>query len=185
MPPTMVLTSQNTEIGFPPASAAVQANAFPEVTVRLGVVVEPEQSMALMAVAALIVILAAVVVRVVCAWAIAVMVTILRLLAGTVAGAVYRPFVLMVPKVELPPATPPASQVTRVLLRFVMVAVHCVCPFTVSEEAAQEADIAGVAGGVVELPLPQEFKAKSAGRSAKSKNRRCHRASWRHTEPLS
>ena len=81
LPPVMVLTSQNTEIGLPLESVAVQANAMPEVTVRPDGVVEPEQSMALMAVAFWIVIVA-VAVRVVCAWAIAVMVT--SLCVGTV-----------------------------------------------------------------------------------------------------
>ncbi len=86
LPPVIVLTSQNTEIGLPLESAAVQASAMPEVTVRPDLGVEPEQSIALMAVAGRIVIVV-VAVRVVCAWAIAVMVTML--LVGTVAGAVY------------------------------------------------------------------------------------------------
>ena len=64
----------------------------------------------------------AVAVRVVCAWATAVMVT--TLLVGTAFGAVYRPFASMVPKVELPPATPPACQLTKVLLKLRMLAVH-------------------------------------------------------------
>ena len=64
----------------------------------------------------------AVAVSVVCAWAIAVMVTIL--LAGTAFGAVYKPFTSIVPKVELPPATPPACQSARVLFRLRMFAVH-------------------------------------------------------------
>jgi len=181
LPPVMVLTSQNTEIGFPPESVAVQANAMPEVTVRPDGVVEPEQSIALMAVAALIVTLA-VAVRLVWAWAIAVMVTML--LVGTVCGAVYFPFVSIVPKVEFPPATPPASQLTSVLLRFVILAVHCVCPFTVSVEEAQEAVIVGVVVVVLELPPPQEFRANTAGRSAKTRSRRCHLAFWRQMEPF-
>ena len=88
---------------------------IPDVTVRLGVWVESKQVTALMAVAGRIVIVA-VAVREVCAWAIAVIVT--TLLVGTVCGAVYLPLVSIVPKVEFPPATPPASQFTRVLLRF-------------------------------------------------------------------
>src|SRR6266853_1391639 len=136
LPPVMVLTSQNTEIGFPPESVAVQANAMPEFTVRADGVVEPEQSMALMAVAFWIVIVA-VAVRVVCAWATAVIVTIL-FGVGCVLGAVYRPFASMVPSVELPPATGVAvpmltSQLTKVLLRFRSVLVHCAVPFTVTE----------------------------------------------------
>ena len=102
---------------------------------------------------------------------------------GTVTGAVYRPLVLIVPKVELPPATPPASQLTRVLLRFNMVAVHCVCPFTVRDEVAQEAEMLGVATGVLELPpRPQEFSAESTGRSATTRNIRFHCAFRRHTK---
>ena len=124
----------------------------------------------------------AVAVRLVWAWAIAVMVTMLA--EGTVCGAVYKPFVSMVPKVELPPATPPACQLTSVLLRFVMVAVHCVCPLTVSVEVAQEAVIVGVVVVVLELPPPQEFRANSAGRSAKISSRRCHLAPWRQMEPF-
>ena len=109
------------------------------------------------------------------------MVTIL--LVGTVFGAVYKPFASMVPKVELPPATPPACQLTSVLLRFVIVALHCACPFTVSEVAAQETVIAGVAGAALDPP-PQEFRANSAGRRAKIRDRRCHGAFWRHIEPF-
>src|ERR1700687_3981197 len=107
-----------------------------------------------MAVAALIW-MVAVAVKEVCAWAIAVMVTML--LVGTVCGAVYKPFASIVPKVEFPPATPPACQFTRVLLRFRMLWVHCTVPFTTTEVAAHEIVKVGVAA-VVLLP-PQEFKA--------------------------
>ena len=74
-----------------------------------------------MAVAGRIVIVA-VAVKVVCAWATAVIVTTLPA-EGDVTGAVYRPFVFIVPSVELPPATGVpvptlTSQFTKVLLRF-------------------------------------------------------------------
>src|ERR1700730_16113922 len=105
LPPVMVLTCQFTaEIGFPPESVAVQANPMPEATVKFDVCVEPVQTIALMAVAALIVIPEALAVCVVCAWAIAVMVTILSGV-GTTVGAVYKPFASIFPTVELPPAT--------------------------------------------------------------------------------
>ena len=179
LPPVMVLTCQMTGIVVFEEDVAVQASDAPEATVRVEVWVESRQVTALMAMAAEITIVAAVVVRVVCAWAIAVMVILLRL--GTVVGAVYRPFASIVPKVELPPATPPACQLTSVLLRFEIVAVHCVCPLTVSEALAQEAVIVGVAVVVLE-PLPQEFRANSAGRSGNVRSRRCHEALLRHIE---
>ena len=75
------------------------------------------------------------------------------------------------------------SQLTSVLLRFRIVAVHCTVPFTVTEVAAQEAVIVGVGGGVLELP-PQEFRTNSAGRSAKTGSRPCHRAFRRHKGPF-
>ena len=181
LPPVIVLTSQNTEIGFPLESVAVQASDMPEVTVRPDIVVDPEQSIALMAVAFWIV-MVAVVVREVCAWAIAVMV--MMLLVGTVCGAVYLPFESIVPKVEFPPATPPASKLARVLLRFVIVAVHCEVPFTTTVEGVHETVIDGVAGGVLELPPPQEFRASRTGRKAKLTSRRCRLASRRQIESL-
>jgi hypothetical protein len=81
--------------------------------------------------------------------------------------------------------TPPASKVYRVLLRLLGVAVHCDVPFTTTEVLSHETVIDGVAGGVLDPPPPQEFRANRAGRSAKSRSRRCHRASARHIEPLS
>src|SRR5712664_4758863 len=154
----MVLTCQNTGIEVLAEDVAVQAREVPDFTVRLGVWVESRQVTALMAVAGRIVIVA-VAVKEVCAWAIAVMVT--TLLVGTVCGAVYLPFVSIVPKVEFPPATPPASQFTRVLLRFRMLWVHCTVPFTSTEVAAQEIVNVGVAAVVLEPP-PQEFNASRA-----------------------
>src|SRR5260370_9362775 len=141
-PPLSVLTSQNTEIGFPLESVAVHASELPEVTVRPDWVVESEQSIVLMGVAFWIV-MGAGAVREVCAWAIAVMVTML--LEGWVCGAVYLPFESIEPKVEFPPGIPPASKLARVLLRFVIVAVHCEVPFTTTVEGVHETVIDGVA----------------------------------------
>ncbi len=126
-----------------------------------------------MAVAAVIVIVV-VVVSVACAWAAAVIVT--TLLVGTVDGAVYSPLLSIVP-VPLP-AT---DQVTKVLLRLVIVAVHCTCPPTVTEDAAQEATMVGVVDVLVVL-LPQEFRANRAGRTAKIGRKRCHHDSRKHAE---
>ena len=45
---------------------------------------------------------------------------------GIVVGAVYSPVELIVPATELPPLTPPADQLTAVLVRPVTVAVYWV-----------------------------------------------------------
>src|SRR5262249_27562134 len=52
---------------------------------------------------------------------------------GTDAGAVYNPEVLIVPVVELPPATPFTDQVTPVLLAPETAAVNCCVPPTCRE----------------------------------------------------
>ena len=96
------------------------------------------------------------------------------LLVGTVAGAVYTVvllplLLLMVPKVAFPPATPPACQVTRVLLRFVMVAVQLDIPLTVTDKGEHESVIVGVVVVVVVEPPPQESMARSTGRRAKNR----------------
>ena len=119
------------------------------------------------------IVIVAVAVRLVCAWAAAVIVT--TLLVGTVAGAVYKPFLSIVPV-----PVPLTCQFTKVLLRFEMLAVHCTCPFTVTVEAAQEADIVGVVDVVVVLPPPQEYSAASTGRSTKISRIRCKCVFWRH-----
>lgn len=62
------------------------------------------------------------------AWEIAVTVTVPPV--GTVAGAVYKPDVLTVPTVELPPVTPFTCQVTAVFVALLTVAVNC-CVFPV------------------------------------------------------
>src|ERR1700734_3370937 len=46
------------------------------------------------------------------------------------AGAVYRPDVLIVPTVGLPPATPSTDQLTAVFVVFCTVAVNCAVPPT-------------------------------------------------------
>ena len=117
VPPVVPLTCQKTGIVVLAEDVAVQERDEPEVTFKLGVFVESRHVIALMAVAGRIVIVA-VAVKDVCACATAVMVT--TLLVGTVCGAVYLPLVSIVPKVAFPPATPPACQLTRVLLRSVM-----------------------------------------------------------------
>src|SRR5689334_3086067 len=109
---------------------------------------------------------------------------------GCVVGAVYKPLVLIVPNVELPPATGVpepvlTSQVTRVLLRFRTFWVHCTVPFTTTAVAAQEIVSEGAAGVELEPPPPpHETRANRAGRSVKIRNRRCHCACFGHTEPL-
>ncbi len=50
--------------------------------------------------------------------------------AGIVAGALYRPAVVMVPFCALPPFTPDTDQVTAVLLSPVTVAAYCTVPLT-------------------------------------------------------
>ena len=89
-----------------------------------------------------------------------------------------------VPKVELPFFTPPASKSYNVLLRLVIVAVHCDVAFTITEEGVQETDIVGVGGGVLVLPPPQEFRTSSVGRIAKTGSRPCHRDFRRHKVPF-
>src|SRR5579864_1388113 len=186
VPPGLPFTCQNTGIGVLAEDVAVQAREFPEVTFKFAVCVESRQIIELMAVAALIW-MVAVAVSVVWAWATAVIVTTL-LGVGCVVGAVYKPFVSIVPKVALPPATGVpepllTSHVTRVLLRFRMFCVHCTVPFTTTEAAAQETVNEGAAG-VEPEPPPHEARANRAGRSAKIRNRRCHCACFGHTEPL-
>ena len=119
-------------------------------------------------------------VRLVIAWATAVIVTIL-LGVGGVAGAVYRPFVSIMPTVELPLVVPLTCHVTSVLLRFDMTAVHCDCAFAFTEVTAQLAEIVGTAAGVFE---PHEFKTSSAGSSAKTKIKYCQRVFWAYLQPF-
>ncbi len=68
--------------------------------------------------------------------------------------------------------TPLTSQFTSVLLKFVMVAVNCTVPLTLTVPYSPVTEIVGVAA----VELPQEFNAASAGSSAKNRNKRCQRA---------
>src|SRR5713101_7416141 len=70
------------------------------------------------------------------ACAIAVTVTVAGL--GTVAGAVYRPAVEIVPTVEFPPVTPFTCHVTAVLLLPVTVAVNCCVVLTTTDALVGE-----------------------------------------------
>src|ERR1700676_822676 len=175
VPPVLPLICQKTGTAIPPESVATQAIELPEVTLKFDV--EPLQLIVLIAVAGKIVIVA-VAVKEVCVCAIAVMVT--TLLVGTVGGAVYLPLVSIVPNVEFPPATPPACQLTRVLLKFAIVWVQDAVPFTVTEVWSHEIVKVGV--DVVELEPPHEVRASRTGRSAKISKRRCHCTFFAHTE---
>jgi hypothetical protein len=78
------------------------------------------------------------------------------LVAGATVGAVYRPAELMVPSVELPPATPPTLQVTvkAKLPVPVTLAEHCEVPPVLTEVGVQEAVTAVMVLGVLfEPPL--------------------------------
>jgi hypothetical protein len=106
-------------------------------------------------------------VKVDCACEVAVIVT--TLLVGTVAGAVYNP-----PLVIEPVPVPPTLQFTRVLLKFVTLAVHCEVPSTVTLVGTHEIEIVGVV--VAELALlPQELRIAGTAISAKKKRRRSQR----------
>jgi hypothetical protein len=116
----------------------------------------------------------AVAVRLVCAWAIAVMVTMS--FVGWVAGGVYSPFVSMVPYCALPLVTLLTCQVTKVLLRFCTDAVNCtVGPPAFAELSAPYTLMVGAAA--VE-PEPQEFKIVNPGNSARNKTKCCQRVFW-------
>jgi hypothetical protein len=95
----------------------------------------------------------------------AVMVTMPLLVVGTTAGAVYRPFVSIVPTVELPLFMEFTCQVATVLLKFEIVAVHCEVAFAFIEVLAQTTVIAGTAAVVV--LEPQAFKSNNTGKSAR------------------
>jgi len=115
-------------------------------------------------------VIGAVAVRLVCATAIAVMVTTL-FGVGTVAGAVYVDVALellgfIVPTVEFPPATVLTSQFASVLLRPLIVAVQRDVPNTTTVVDAQETVMVGL-DVVEELGLlPQEVKTAGAAASA-------------------
>jgi hypothetical protein len=79
--------------------------------------------------------------------------------------------VSIVPTVELPPEILLTCQVATVLVKFDMVAVHCVWASAFKEVLAQVMVIAGVAAVLLE---PQEFNTSTDGRRAKMK-RKCQR----------
>ena len=58
-------------------------------------------------------------------WVVSATLVAVTVCAPDMVGAVYRPLVLTVPTVRLPPFTPSTDQVTPVLLVFVTVAVNC------------------------------------------------------------
>jgi len=71
----------------------------------------------------------------------------------TVVGAVYNPAEVIVPTVELPPATPPTSHVTAVLLALLTVAVNiCVPPALNVTLAGETLTVTGKAA-TGQLPL--------------------------------
>jgi hypothetical protein len=162
----LLLTYQNTEILPPPETVGVQTSELPAATVCDGRPCEFKHVIALIAAGGRIV-MVVVATRLVCAWASAVMVTIPLLVVGTIAGAVYRPFVSIVPTVELPLVMVLTSQVATVLLRFAMDAVHCEVAFAFMEVLAQLIEIVGTAAGVL---APQEFKTSSQQRRKKGKD---------------
>src|SRR5579872_5835865 len=110
-------------------------------------------------------------VRLVCAWAIAVIVTMFCAPAGWTAGAVYKPLVSIMPKVALPPVTPLTCHVASVLFRFEIKAVHCEVAFAFTEVRVQLAEIVGTAAGVG--AAPHEFKISTAGSSANTSRKYC------------
>ena len=120
----LLLINQSTAMVPPPETVGVQTSDLPEAAVcDASKVTESTQVTALMTAGGRMVMLA-VAVRLVCAWATAVMVTTPLLVVGTTAGAVYRPFASIVPTVELPLAMVLTCQFATVLLKFEMVAVH-------------------------------------------------------------
>jgi hypothetical protein len=144
------VTVQVTGTVAPPEVKAEQFSALPDETVVADcAVVGSTQVTVLIEVAATIV-TAWVPVKLLCACAVAVMVTAPLAVVGTVAGAVYNPAEVIEP---LP--VPLTDQFTSVLLKFKTVAVHCEVPSTVTSTGVQETVIVGV---VVVLALePQEF----------------------------
>ena len=161
----LLLTNQFTPAAPPPATVAVHSSDMPAATVW-DCWPPDVHAMELMAAAGRM-IMVAVPVRLVCTCATAVMVT--TLLVGTFFGAVYSPFVSIVPTVELPLGTVFTCQFTSVLLRFEIVAVHCTVPFTFTEELAQEATMVGAAAGV---PPPQETRTSDVESSVNPRMKR-------------
>src|SRR5712692_6576914 len=101
------------------------------------------------------------------AWLVAVMLAVAGL--GSFAGAVYRPALEIVPKVELPPGTPLTFHVAAVFEVPVTVAVNCcVLPsstFAVEGETLTEI-ACGDGGSSTEPPIPPQPVAQNWNREA-------------------
>jgi hypothetical protein len=114
-------------------------------------------------------------VKEVCAWAVAVTVTLL--LVGRAAGAVYVAVVQLVAlplQAIAPVAVPLIEKVASVLLRFNTVAVHCDVPSKVTLVGVQETEMVGVVV-VDDDVLPQELRIAGTAISAMKKKRRSQR----------
>ena len=98
-------------------------------------------------------------------------VIVTTLFVGTVAGAVYKPLLSIDPV-----PVPLTDQFTRVLLRFVILAVNWTVPSTLMEPAAPNTLMAGVAAGVPEPP--QELRIVTPESSARHKTKCCQRVFW-------
>lgn len=94
-------------------------------------------------------------------------------LAGTIAGAEYRPEGEMVPIAEVPPGTPLTAQVTVAFAASVTVAANCCVPLTGTfaedgetvtdtAEGKGEAEVRGTGVREGEAPHPQRIKATKA-----------------------
>src|SRR5580698_7757496 len=84
---------------------------------------------------------------------------------GMITGAVYKPALVMVPTVALPPVTPFTCQVTAVSLVLVTVAVNCCCEPSCTLAVAGETVTVGVTGGVG-LPPPQAERVRTTSAAA-------------------
>jgi len=81
-------------------------------------------------------------------------VTVTVVVLWTVAGAVYRPELEIVPTVALPPVTPFTCQVTAVLLVFTVAVNCCVPPVATVAEVGEMVTFTGI-GGCVFDTTPQ------------------------------
>jgi len=129
VPFSTLFTYQQTGTAVVPLEGvAVQSSWLPDLTVSEGTEGSLfTQTTALIVVAFSIV---TVVVPVVVDCASEVAVTVATLLVGTEIGAMYTPLLSMVPNGPVP--VPLTDHFTRVLLRFVTIALHCAVPPTVT-----------------------------------------------------
>jgi hypothetical protein len=169
----LLLINQSTAMVPPPETVGVQTSDLPEAAVCDACKLVASTHVTALMTAGGRMVMFAVAVRLVCAWATAVMVTTPLLVVGTVAGAVYRPFASIVPTVELPLAMVLTCQFATVLLKFEMVAVHCEVPLAFIEVLEQTTEIAGTAAVVV--LDPQEFRSNNTGRTAIIRRTFCNR----------